>query len=51
MAKVLNAKVSPLNPKQWNLSLDCGHYVWVTAKRKPTRKSIKCERCKTKEQP
>lgn len=42
---VLSAKVSPLNPRQWNCSLDCGHDVWVTSKRRPTRKRLRCPRC------
>ncbi len=44
-AIVKSVKVSPFNPRQWNLTLACGHDVWVTGKRKPTRKTIYCQRC------
>lgn len=44
--RVLRVKVSPLNPLQWNLSLNCGHDVWVTRKGRPSMKEIACERCK-----
>jgi hypothetical protein len=43
--KVTSVKQSPLNPKQWNLQLDCGHDVWTTAKRRPTKQTAPCERC------
>lgn len=42
---VKSAKVSPLNPKQWNVSLECGHDIWVTTKRKPRMKSAYCIKC------
>lgn len=43
---VKSAKVSPLNPLRWSLDLECGHEVWVTAKRKPTAKTADCGPCK-----
>ena len=43
--KVLSAKISPLNPRQWSLSLACGHEKWVTAKRKPAAKTAYCAKC------
>lgn len=43
--KVLSMKQSPLNGLQWNISLDCGHDVWITAKAKPQRKTLRCEKC------
>ena len=36
---------SPLNPKRWCITLSCGHEVWITAARKPTRMKAACERC------
>lgn len=36
---------SPMNPLRWSLTLNCGHEVWVTAKRKPQRMKVACERC------
>ena len=44
-ATVLSVKQSPLNPKQWCCNLDCGHDQWITAKQRPTRKTLKCDRC------
>lgn len=38
-------KVSPLNAQRWNATLDCGHDLWVTNKRKPTTPRIMCPRC------
>ena len=36
---VLQVKQSPLNPSRWMLVLECGHDTWVTAKRRPQRKT------------
>lgn len=36
---------SPLNAKRWLLTLACGHGLYVTASRKPTRKTTKCHQC------
>lgn len=44
--KVVSVKVSPLNPKQWNISLECGHDYWITAKSKPKKKQTNCSKCK-----
>ncbi len=41
-AQVLRVTQSPMNPKQWCLDLNCGHEVWVTAKSRPSRKTMKC---------
>lgn len=43
--RVVSAKVSPLNAQRWSLALSCGHDVWVTAKRKPARKTMYCTTC------
>lgn len=45
--KVVSVKVSPLNPLQWCITLECRHDVWVTAKQKPRRKTADCGRCKS----
>lgn len=42
---VVRVDQSPLNAKQWQLTLSCGHWQWVTANKRPTRKTAKCERC------
>jgi len=34
-----------MNPKRWELSLACGHRLWVTANKRPTRKSVACVAC------
>jgi len=42
---VLQVKQSPLNPLRWMLVLECGHDTWVTAKRRPQRKTSHCAAC------
>ena len=42
---VVSVKQSPLNPLRWRLGLDCRHDVWVTAKRRPIWRMVRCERC------
>ncbi len=44
-AKVEVVKQSPMNAIRWLLLLDCGHEEWVTAKRRPTRRTIRCSKC------
>jgi hypothetical protein len=40
---------SPMNEKRWFGQTKCGHGVWVTKDRKPTRKTTGCHICdKTK---
>lgn len=29
----------------WCIELECGHKCWWTAKRKPTVKQLRCEKC------
>ncbi len=36
---------SPLNEKQWNVELVCGHELWVTRSKRPTAKKFDCYRC------
>jgi len=45
LRKVWRATQSPMNAKRWALDLECGHEVWVTANRRPTRQKIRCDRC------
>lgn len=42
---VVRVDQSPMNPKQWALTLACGHESWVTASKRPARKTATCERC------
>ena len=42
---VLRVDRSPLNERRWCLELKCGHEVWITSKREPQRKIIKCSAC------
>lgn len=42
---VLRVDQSPLNAKRWELSLSCGHTLWVTANKRPARKAVKCSTC------
>lgn len=44
-ARIETVKQSPLNALRWCLQLDCGHDQWVTAKSRPTRRTIRCSRC------
>jgi len=44
--QVMRVDCSPLNPKQWCLTLECGHEMWVTSKRRPTRRKVVCVECK-----
>lgn len=44
--RVKSVHKSPMNPKQWCLTLECGHEVWVTSKSKPERKIVACDACK-----
>lgn len=48
---VLRIDRSPMNAKRWTLSLSCGHEVWVTATKKPARKTAKCPTCARGSQP
>ena len=40
--RVVRTDQSPVNPKQWCLTLACGHDVWVTSKARPKRKTEEC---------
>ncbi len=43
--KVIKVTQSPMNPLRWLLDLECGHDVWVTSKKRPTRKTVSCDKC------
>lgn len=36
---------SPMNAARWCIELSCGHDHWLTAKRRPTVKSLPCPTC------
>lgn len=46
-AKVLRVDQSPMSRLQWCCLLACGHELWVTSKRKPASKTMKCSICPT----
>ena len=48
-ARIDRVTQSPMNEQRWCLDLDCGHRIWVTAKRRPTRKQIGCNDCTRKQ--
>jgi hypothetical protein len=48
MKAVVRVTQSPMNPVRWNLTLSCGHEVWVNGVSKPRFKSFECPACKTK---
>lgn len=44
--KIRRAFSSPMNGHRFNLSLECGHEIWVTRRQKPTiGRSIPCAEC------
>ena len=49
-SRIESVKQSPLNPHRWCCQLDCGHDQWVTARRRPTRRTLVCSRCREKAQ-
>jgi len=48
--KIIRITRSPLNPQRWCADLECGHEEWLTAKKKPTRQTIRCSRCNVTQQ-
>ena len=48
-ARIDRVTQSPMNEQCWCLDLDCGHRIWVTAKRRLTRKQIGCNDCARKQ--
>jgi hypothetical protein len=45
VVRVLRVDQSRMNPNRWCLELECGHEVWITAKKRPTRQRINCPTC------
>ena len=43
--RVVRTDQAPLNPKRWCLTLSCGHEVWITRARRPSRKFFLCRDC------
>jgi hypothetical protein len=43
--KVTSVTRSPMNNARWQVTLQCGHWTWVTAKRKPKLRVTKCAVC------
>lgn len=41
--RIIRVTQSPMNTAQWCIELECGHDVWVTAKRRP--RTIKGHDC------
>lgn len=46
---VRSVERSPMNARRWFVSLACGHGVWLTASRRPARKTMGCSTCATAE--
>jgi hypothetical protein len=44
---VLRVDRSPMNALRWCCELECGHEVWITSKRRPSRSRMKCSKCAT----
>ena len=44
MREVRSVTQSPINSRRWYLDFDC-HGAWITAKKKPTRKRMRCQIC------
>lgn len=42
---VVRVDRSPMNPRRWELTLACGHTLWVTSGKRPSRKTSKCATC------
>lgn len=47
-AKAVRVDQSPMNKERWCILYECGHEVWVTAKRKPGIKKRICQECDKK---
>lgn len=43
--RVMDMKQSPMNALRYRLLLDCWHEVWITAKRRPRRRFMRCPVC------
>ena len=45
MKTVVRIDQSAMNALRWVMQLSCGHDVYVTAKRKPKKKTATCDKC------
>lgn len=39
--RVRTAEQSPLDPRRWCVTLSCGHEAWITADRRPLRRTTR----------
>lgn len=46
--RVVRIDRSPMNPKRWCFTLECGHEVWQSWTRKPKRTIMACDACVAK---
>ena len=45
-SRVESIKQSSLVQVMWCCQLDCGHDQWISGKRRPTRKTLVCNKCR-----
>jgi hypothetical protein len=45
MRQVMRVDQSPMNPKQWCLTMSCGHETWVTRRTRPKIRFTACAKC------
>lgn len=45
MGAIARIDSSPMNAARWVITLECGHEEWVTAKKRPARRRMKCTKC------
>lgn len=47
LKRVTRMDQSPMNVQRWCFTLECGHEVWLTRKRRPSKvpARLACERC------
>lgn len=43
--RVVQVTQSPMNERQWLLTLECGHDQWHTARHRPSRREVRCLKC------
>ena len=42
---VVSVKQSPMYAVRWCIQLACGHEEWITSRRRPKRKAMRCSIC------
>jgi hypothetical protein len=45
LRRVVSVAQSPTNPKQWCLTLSCGHVVWIPRRTRPKIQFTACAKC------